>query len=184
MSAYYNIKSKRGKERGPEWPTIKYLLEQYYTTQEDFKFEDFIDFIVSPENEHPGKYYFDRHWDSYLRSCRACTVNYTFITRTETSAEDSKPILKLLEYPENYLQNRTHKNHIQRQNSSTILNQGTMLLPRYGTILSEYRKISSDALLKLYERYKSDLQGFGYFFDEKTNAAYCAIRTENEEVCC
>ena len=124
-------------------------MDKYNTTKQNFTLEQFIDFLISPSYSHPGKVYFDRHWDAYTRSCRTRSETYTYVTRTETSADDSGPILRLLEYPEDYLRRSSiNRNHIERPNKSpdnrdTAKKQQKSVLspPAFGKYLEEFENI-------------------------------------------
>ena len=188
LSAFYNVKrNKKSFRRGPEKYSVKYLLQRYQTNNDKFSLQQFTKFLVSSRKGQPGQVYFDRHWDAYSRSCRTCSETYSFITRTETSVEDSGPILKLFEYPEDYLKVAKPKprNHIERptdkKNSSVPL---IGKVPAFGKYLSEFEDLPATVIRKLYERYRADFEGFGYHFDMKTKMAYCSIKTEKGEYCC
>ena len=188
LSAFYNVKrNKKGNPRGPGGNQVKYLMKRYATDNDNFTLQQFTHFLISPRVGQPGKVYYDRHWDAYSRSCRTCSETYSFITRTETSVEDSGPILKLFEYPEDYLKVAKPKprNHIERptdkKNSSVPL---IGKVPAFGKYLSEFEDLPATVIRKLYERYRADFEGFGYHFDMKTKMAYCSIKTEKGEYCC
>ena len=95
------------------------------------------------------------------------------MTRTETSAEDSGPILALLEYPEDYLHaSLIKRNHIERPNTSpenrdTAKKQKKSVSspPAFGKYLEEFENIPVNVMKKIYERYRVDFESFGYHFD-------------------
>ena len=186
LSAFYNVKRKRnGYERGPGFTQINYLMKKSNTRQEYFTLEQFANFLTSPEQGQPGGVYYDRHWDAYSRSCRTCSETYSFVTRTETSTLDSGPILKILDYPEDYLSSTKKKNHIARPSEAKNTTKSVIKnVPAYGKYLSEFEKLPQKLVQKLYERYRADFEGFGYHFDMKTKMAYCSIKTEKGDYCC
>ena len=185
LSAFYNVKRKKKPyERGPGMPQINHILKKYGTTQEALKFSQFAEFVASSDQGQPGGVYYDRHWDAYSRSCRTCSETYTFVTRTETSEKDSGPILKIVEYPEDYLSKAKQQNHISRPSDTKNSSVVTPKPPQFGKYLSEFNSIDPELVLRLYERYQGDFEGFGYHFDTKTNMAYCSIKTENGDYCC
>ena len=155
-----------------------------YLGYEEFKFSHFVDFLISEKKNHPAPIYFDRHWDSFSRLCHVCDQQFSFISRLETIHADSGPILKILEYPENYLENRKKENHVARplsRNYTNILITSDFLFGKY---LVEFENIPEEKLRKLYERYSADFAAFGYSYDFDSNTAYCLIKTSSGKSCC
>ena len=181
VSAFYNIKTKTKRgQRGPELKVLQYFMQTFQISYKRITFPQFINFVVSTPDEHPANILFDRHWDAFSRSCRTCSVNYRFITRTETSVQDSKPILKLFDYPRDFFLHESKKeNHIKRKADDT-----SVKAPPFGVVLAEFAQIKEEVMEKLFARYKSDFEGFGYHFDVGSNQAYCSIQTENGDFCC
>ena len=185
VSAFYNLRRKKSKKtRGPDMRTIKFLRKTTGVKQENLTFAQFVDILTSPEDAHPSFFYHDRHWDPYMRACRICSETYSYITRTETSAHDSAPVLQLLGYPQDYLkQSNASKHHIPRPNELKKLAPVIRAFP-YSKHLPEFQEIDWAVRKKLYERYKADFQGLGYHFDFNTNTAFCSIETDSGERCC
>ena len=188
LSAFYNVKrnnySQRKSYRGPQRKQVEYLLKKYKATNSDFRLEQFTNFLASPDRGHPADVYYDRHWDAYTRSCRTCSETYTFVTRTETSKNDSGPILKILEYPEDYFSQMEKRNQIARPNDTQIVPSVSQVPPPFGAYLTEFQDIDPKVIRRLYEKYRGDFEGFGYHFKVDSSMAYCSIKTESGDYCC
>ena len=186
VSAFYNMKYRESKKlsRGPDMENIDYILNIFNISYEEFKFSHFVNFLISEKKNHPAPIYFDRHWDSFSRLCHVCDQQFSFISRLETIHADSGPILKILEYPENYLENRKKENHVARplsRNDTNISSNSDFLFGKY---LAEFENIPEEKLRKLYERYSADFAAFGYSYDFDSNTAYCLIKTSSGKSCC
>ena len=195
LSAYYNIKRKNpGDKRGPQLFQMLYLQAQNnLTSYHNLTFAHFAQFLVDASHRHKPSVYFDRHWDSYARSCKVCSVTYDYILRTETFKNDSRPLLKLLDYPEDYL--LTYKPQNQNPQASTAQNTSSPSSEDdddyeegddsyYEKFLPEFLDLDRDLVTRLHSRYRLDFEAFGYQFDVDTSTAYCAIELRNGDVCC
>lgn len=182
LSAYRNTVRKRpGDRRGPDWPQLNYLSRHFNTSHRNLTLTQFLEFLASPSHLHPPAIYFDRHWDSYARSCKVCSIAYDFILRTETLAGDAGDVLARIGYPREYLRNFTALNRDPSQRSRTN-NSPTDVT--YSKHLGELANVSRELLGRVFTRFRLDFEAFGYHFDFDTNVATCAIPVGHDDFCC
>ena len=198
LSAYHHFTRKvPGTLRGPGLIQLKYISKLFNTTHTRVTLEQFLQFLVSPAHLHSAVIYHDRHWDSYARSCKVCSVGYEYILRTETSLTDSQPVLTRFDYPADYLatfkpQNQNPNQRKERAPPDEATDDITAQYDEHSIRsmnsfekqLPEFSEINKVLLSRLYDKYRFDFEAFGYHFDFDTNLASCAIETSTGQVCC
>ena len=183
LSAYRNaVRKRRGDRRGPGWTQLNYVGRMFNTSHDNVTLTQFLQFIASSSQRHPAGVYFDRHWDSFARSCKVCSISYDYILRTETSSLDAGDVLTRVVYPRNFLGNFQPMNsdptHTLRANKTSSSDAA------FSKGMTEFESVSRDLLHRVFDRFRLDFEAFGYNFDFDENVAYCAIRSNDTDVCC
>ena len=187
LSAYFNtVRKRHGEARGPGWRQLNYLSKYFNVSHHNITLTQFLSFIASPSNRHPRDVYFDRHWDSYARSCKVCSIDFNYILRTETSSFDSEDVLERVGYPRHYLQvfKPLNKNPERSINQTATKVSDTLEPPQFNKILAPFSSIDRNLLKKVYDRFRLDFEAFGYHFDFEENVAHCSIKINSTHACC
>jgi len=111
-----------------------------------FSFRAFLEYIVNVAEINS----FDYHWKTMDFECSPCFVDYTIVTKQETSATDAKFVTERA-----HLQGLTHLPG--QYSDSPLLSSG---------LIDFYRDIPKDIIKKLYKIYFVDFLLFGYSIDE------------------
>ena len=150
----------------------KWVIKQYHKTDTSINKRDF-----NATFWEFGKYIFhkgDRHWSPYHSVCGECIIDYDFILRTETLDADSKSFLEK-SYPELSgipAYNAMRKTHNAKQNLKTV------------KFLNEFGTLGQKLIMKLMQKYKLDMEPFGYNYDMQTQTATCSFSATGGPTCC
>ena len=126
-------------------------------------FAEFVQFALMVNN---------LHWRPYFDKCCHCFIDYDYILRIETMTKDTALVLPNL-YPR-VLHMPAH--HHTRPGALPDK-------PVVARHLREYDQIDADSMSKLLDKYKRDMQLFGYQFDRKTSTALCSFHHLDEKCC-
>ena len=113
----------------------------------DVTFSEFIQYILDPQTTESSS--FNAHWRQYYKLCRPCIVNYDYIGKYETLAEDVGNVLRAL--------NATHI----KFPASVASGRRTADL-----VSSVYANISSEDIHGLWKTYAVDFEMFGYKYPD------------------
>ncbi|OWF34695.1 carbohydrate sulfotransferase 11-like [Mizuhopecten yessoensis] len=117
---------------------------------DDVTFLEFVKFLTDEDTKH-----LNDHWELYARLCRPCLINYDFVGKYETIKRDADFILKDIGAPpEVRFPLRSEKYSTEK----TI-----------NTFDNFYSQIPADYIQKLYNRYRSDFDIFGYSLSDNLN---------------
>jgi len=106
-------------------------------------FEDFVNFLVGDPQFDA---YYDGHWKSFDSHCQPCLFNYDVIVKMESIEEDMQFLRKKLKVPEMYNEVFLWTRNRKVQHNETAL----------------FRQIPHHLVEKLYRKYATDFQLFGY----------------------
>ncbi|CAG5090865.1 Oidioi.mRNA.OKI2018_I69.PAR.g12741.t1.cds [Oikopleura dioica] len=126
--------------------SISKFEEINYENENVFSFRAFLEYIVAVAEINQ----FDYHWKTMDFECSPCFVDYTIVTKQETSATDAKFVTERA-----HLQGLTHLPG--QYSDSPLLSSG---------LIDFYRDIPEDIIKKLYKIYFVDFLLFGYSIDE------------------
>lgn len=175
LSSYYNSKrSQKSHSKGEYGPTIRLFNKLMRSREQDtLSLSLFIEAITNPAMT---TLYNNVHWKPFTEACNFCEVAYDHIIRVETMAisasgsnhNDAAPILRLLGYDGNIL-------------SDVRVNNRKADIPDDTTsrVLLEYKDVPKHLMEKLLDRYKYDMELFGYRFNAKTLRTACRIPVDN-----
>ena len=105
-------------------------------------FEDFVNFLVgNPRFDR----YNDEHWQSFDSHCQPCLHNYDVIVKMESIGEDMRFLRRKLNVPDTY--------------EEVFLGMGRRVTHNEATL---FLKIPQQLVERLYRKYASDFQMFGY----------------------
>ena len=120
-------------------------------------FEEFVHFLKEPNNYKPNL-----HWEPIVNLCQPCLVNYDYIVKTETMDEDNEPIIIQQLLP--------HRRGLHTTDNVVVGGPQETSLTQQGRKMEEYQHLSEEELRFLENRFKEDLQYFGYTWRiEKNN---------------
>ena len=136
----------------------------------ELELEQFLNYVL--DSKLSSRHYNDRHIIPYTQSCGICHFKYDYILRLET-LEDARPMLKLLNYTEDFLTNPFIINSRHRETETMGVH-----------FIQEFRDLPKILLEKLAERYQNDMKMFGYHFDMHTSQTWCALQKEDGSQCC
>ena len=126
-------------------------------------FAEFVKFALMVNNYH---------WKPYFNKCGHCFIDYDYILRIETMTKDTALVLPNL-YP-----NISNMPIYNRRRPANVSNKA--VTARH---LEEYDQIDINSMSKLLDKYKLDMNIFGYQFDPKTNTAICSFNHLDEKCC-
>ena len=157
LSAYYNKFTMKYNQYFPEKFGRK-IIRRYRknaTRKElesgtDVKFSEFVQYLLDPAttDERP----FNGHWRQFYQLCRPCMVDYDFIGKYETIAEDTDKVLSQLGVSD----------FVKFPTKGPKKSKTARLLPE------AYKVISSEDIHRLWELYKVDFAMFGYDYPDTT----------------
>ena len=125
-------------------PAIKRMFRGSAKAKGRVRFEEFVRWLPRLYNRDG---YFDEHWKHYYRLCRPCDIDYDFIGKMETMAEDSDYIIR----------------HLYGRQCPPALPQkpgGHKTTDRVTS--TYYSNLSTHVIENLYEAYKRDFVLFDY----------------------
>ena len=159
------------------WMSLDHVMNLPYSDkvkeelQKPMSLEEFTQLVAYYERIHKPH---DSHWRQMHQVCQPCYIQYDYMVRVETLAQDSKHILKKLNLTEEsfpQLNSHRHPTHPNRALDKA--------LPDFGSV--------SDHVMDTMERlYKTDMDLFGYTWDRKSLKASCSgfhNATGNEQCC-
>lgn len=176
LSAYFNSKRPR-RAKGEFGPTIKLFKKLLdYRKEETLSLPLFIEAITKT----CLPLYTNQHWRPYMQACNFCQVEYDHIIRMETMGlsssasnhNDAAPILNMLGYNGNMLSD-VHRNN--RNRSGNPQTNRNIPYDPTSRVLLEYKDVPQYLMDKLLDRYKYDLELFGYSFNVTTLRTACRI---------
>ncbi|ELT94493.1 hypothetical protein CAPTEDRAFT_225911 [Capitella teleta] len=147
------------------WRLGPKLIEMFhgkgsYTHGDMLSYTDYVKYILGDKAE--GYY-----GVTMMDACRPCLVDYNFIRRIETGPLDSEDILKKMGIYDNAVIRDAEKHHGLRSLTTSV----------HGL-----REVPQDLKDKLYERFKDDIEIFGY--TQKDDRASCSIKRKDGTTCC
>ena len=178
ISAYYDKAfpnfMNNGKSIQRQYSRLisNWVIKQFHNTdtsinKRDYNatFWEFVRFVLHRS---------DGHWSPYHSKCGECIVDYDFILRTETLDADSKSFLEK-SYPELTgipAYNAMRKTHNAKLNLKTV------------KFLKEFGTLGQELIMKLMQKYKLDMEPFGYNYDIQTQTATCSFSASGGPMCC
>ncbi|KAK2142955.1 hypothetical protein LSH36_892g00016 [Paralvinella palmiformis] len=117
---------------------------------------------------------FDRHWDIYQTQCHPCSVDWDLIFRTETIRDESRLILNLF--------NGDVRTVPRLRAAERTTPPGKDSLLKYR--IPQFANLPKRHLDRLLAIYGTDMEMFGYHWNEKTHTASCYIMTTAGDRCC
>ena len=185
VSGYYNLRFfKPG--RGDALPYVTQHFKQRFhsSIHGDLKlltFEQFLTVVT----DTTIRIYQDRHWKPYTESCYVCHIEYDYILKTETLYSDMEQITKHLGHPDMKL-TEVKMNAYKRDTDSArpITDENKPSGTGWQKHLPEFETLSPGIKQAVAQRYRNDMEMFGYHFDEKTNMASCSYDASADSGCC
>jgi hypothetical protein len=127
----------------------------------------FIEFLTWMKESRSN----NQHWSVLLEDCHPCAHKWDAILRTETMVHDGNSLLSHL------------KPEIQ-DDVIAVKHSHSGPAPSHDWLrLSEYDDVSDEMMTFLLERYRLDMEMFGYHWESDTSTASCAINTPNGPCC-
>ena len=113
----------------------------------------------------------DEHWQApYHHMCHPCIIQYDRIVKLETQNTDAQFIIKE-KLDGRGEDTRRNKRDFTKENNSK--GEENAFLRENGKYLDIYNNCTDDQMLFLRKRFQSDLEMFGYSFDENNLVAKC-----------
>ncbi|ELU08291.1 hypothetical protein CAPTEDRAFT_145153, partial [Capitella teleta] len=121
---------------------------------------------------------YNPHWDMAFNLCHPCAIQYDYVIRTETIAEDAKYILDILSQG---LDAPLELEIVHTRSNNTV---DDVVDPTFAKVIESFEKIPKYQLEQLKEVYKHDMEAFGYDFDVQSREAVCAYDEHVNDLCC
>ena len=175
LSAYYD-KAFPHYVRSKKWHSalygriVSYAWTQFHSNEGKLDnkynatFVEFAQFVLKNS---------DKHWSPYSNKCGQCFIDYDYILRLETMNHDSVQFLSQ-HYPD--VSQLTAYNSMRKTNAAK--NIATL------KHLGEFKNMDKILVNKFVDRYRLDMELFGYHFDTRTQSAFCSITLPDGNVCC
>ena len=133
-------------------------------------FQEFIQYLRTPKSTN-------WHWEPIYNICQPCLINYDLVLKTETLDRDNDRIIK-----------RRLKPYHRGERTAANVQGGKCPME---TLLSEgkkmeiYKSVKDVDFQSLVEKYKSDLEFFGYSFKRNNGSVdtLCSLDDQNNGCC-
>ncbi|XP_054155242.1 carbohydrate sulfotransferase 14-like [Oppia nitens] len=124
------------------WDKIMSKERSHYTNDSKPTFQEFVKLLLTT-----NEYTYDEHWAPIWTRCEPCYVDYDFIGKLETSAQDFAVISNKLNLSQMFWENKN--------------------VNKYRNQVKQYLlQISSQEIIGLYKKYFLDFKLFGYTIEE------------------
>merc|ERR1712150_54577 len=124
-------------------------------TGQGVTFEEYVEFLTGNDVTERAKY--DVHWASYESLCLPCVVKYDYVLKTETFIDDVTHALRTL-YRSNDVEIFSKVKNVLLGGEKTL----KAFMEARGKRIREHAKLSADLRIALSDRYKTDIEMFGY----------------------
>ena len=184
LSAYHNLIDVTKRHIGPI-SFRRYFMKKYNLNRniQNLKLEQFINEITST-NLRLSNIVYDRHWLPYIHSCDPCQIDFDYIIKMETMSHwgnnDASEILKILGYQADTLS----LVRMNPSNKGPSFSQSNNTNSRFEKLLQEYKEVSPKLMDRLVKKYSTDMQLYGYKFDQNSLIASCEIQIGPNATCC
>ncbi len=108
----------------------------------DVRFEEFLKYLIASNGKNDNG-----HWRSIMSNCHPCIINFDFVGKLETMAQDAKYILDKIS---------VRKVHFPQKHFGPTGNNTDEMYKAY------YGNVSTEVLQKIYTLYETDIRMFGY----------------------
>ncbi|XP_072030670.1 carbohydrate sulfotransferase 11-like [Amphiura filiformis] len=115
----------------------------------DLTFSEFVRFLGDRDNKE-DRFFYNIHWCEMNEACSPCNVRYDVIGKLETIENDAKYILKL-----------AHLDGIVALSGPEKTSSPTFSF-KNDTLEQYLKEVPAEYIWKLYRRYRSDFEMFGY----------------------
>lgn len=173
ISLYNSVKQYSHKIQ----PAAKDYLKAIYNAGPHLgglTFENFVHFLT--DKSSPPNIYNNPHWKSITDTCFPCHIKYNRVVKLETiqSSQDTRFLRELDLLSPNKVP------HLRQNINKSNYNLGG------SKSLQQFSSISSESVEKLKNRYRLDMEIFGYSFDLEQNIALCsrAVSIKTKRKCC
>ena len=150
---YRHIRQSLIKLLRPEAST-KEVLSSHPT------FEEFVRAVLNPH----WTYHNDRHWRSAVEMCSPCAIRYDYILYLEKGALEFEPMLQRLSGGNIDMYNKL-SSLVKPANKKSKLATNQIQTSR---ILRDFKNLTSRQIAGVMDKYRIDMQLFGYTFDRET----------------
>ena len=149
LSAYRDkLEHMQGREyyyrRYGNYITHRYRAKQSNLTSLEPSFTEFLQFIAKEKR-------FDEHWIPFFDSCQPCSINYDYIFKFESLANETNFFIA-----ENNLQYYLNYTKIDRRNTSSQGITNDLIAEKY------FANVPAQLLLNIFKIYKLDFLFYAY----------------------
>jgi hypothetical protein len=162
LSAYYNMIHYQEGEPGPLETMPDILLqfdEELHGDIRNLSFNQFVEYIANPKS----KFYNDRHWIPYTKTCLICEVEYDHIFRLETLDAEFDMFKEGIQASKELSLEIPNLNLHKRPKNRSV-------------VLEEYKALPLGLMYKVLDRYSNDMKVFGYGFNMHYYATTCDMK--------